>query len=169
VTDPPSDRPQVPSSGIPDSVDGLLPWTWARERLEAAITYWLSTTRPDGRPHCIPIWGVWLDENFWFEGGLTTRWARNLATNPAVAMTVHVDDATAVIVEGVASDRSDPGPALASRLVAAFGKYRRTRWAYEADPSNWRRGSGGALWCLEPRTVLGWSRFPEDATRWRLG
>ena len=37
MTEPRGDRPHVPGYGIPESVDGILPWSWARERLEAAI------------------------------------------------------------------------------------------------------------------------------------
>lgn len=168
TTDPRPERPAVRGYGIPESDDGLLPWSWACEHLERALTYWIATARPDGRPHSVPTWGVWLDGGLWFEGGLGTRHARNLAQNPHAVATVHVDDDTAVIVEGVVELRSDPGAGLAARLVEAFGKYRDTRWSYVADPANWTSGSGGGLWVLRPTVVLGWSRFPEDATRWRL-
>lgn len=167
-TDPRPERPGVRGYGIPDSEDGLLPWSWAQDHLERAITYWIATTRPDGRPHSVPTWAVWLDGRLWLEGGLGTRHARNLAANPNAVATIHVDDDSAVIVEGVAELRLDPAPDLAARLVEAFGKYRHTRWAYEADSANWRTGSGGGLWAISPSVVLGWSRFPDDATRWRL-
>src|SRR5262245_56695737 len=41
-----------------------LPRRWATARLAAAHTYWIATTRQDGRPHARPIWGVWLDNAF---------------------------------------------------------------------------------------------------------
>ncbi|UQT57067.1 pyridoxamine 5'-phosphate oxidase family protein [Streptomyces durmitorensis] len=43
----------------------LLPWAWAAQRLTAARTYWIATTRPDGRPHTRPVWGVWLEDGLW--------------------------------------------------------------------------------------------------------
>lgn len=165
---PVAERPTIPDYGVPSSEDGLLPWSWAESFLRDALTYWISTASPDGRPHATPVWGVWLDGQLWFEGGLRTRRARDLAADPRAVASIHVDDATAVIVEGLVELRSDPDERLASRLVEAYGKYRRTPWAYEADPANWRAASGGGLWALRPTMVLGWSRFPEDATRWRF-
>ena len=168
ATDPRASRPLVPGYGIPESEDGMLPWEWARARLDAAIVYWVSTVRPDGRPHAMPTWAAWLDDALWFEGGFSTRRARNLAVDPRVVATVHVNDQTAVIIEGVAELRVDPGPDLEGRLVAAFAKYRTQPEAYEVDPANWRTGSGGGLWALRPTIVFGWSSYPADATRWML-
>ncbi|MEI6136703.1 MAG: pyridoxamine 5'-phosphate oxidase family protein [Chloroflexota bacterium] len=34
----------------------------ALARLRTAMNYWIATTRPDGRPHAAPVWGVWLDD-----------------------------------------------------------------------------------------------------------
>lgn len=166
--EPKAERPTIPDYGVPETEEGLLPWSWAERRLGEALTYWVSTTRPDGRPHAAPVWAVWLDGRLWFEGGLRTRRARNLAADPRAVAAVHVDDATAVIVEGVVEVRTDPPPDLSARLVEAYDKYRSTPWAYQADPANWRSGSGGALWALRPTIALGWSRFPADATRWRF-
>jgi nitroimidazol reductase NimA-like FMN-containing flavoprotein (pyridoxamine 5'-phosphate oxidase superfamily) len=165
---PRAERPGVKGYGIPEDATGLLPWAWAETHLRDALIYWISTVRPDGRPHAVPTWGVWLDGRLWFEGGTRTRRARNLAENPAAVASIHVDDDAALIVEGRVEVRSDPDPELVARLVEAFGKYRATHWAYEADPANWSSDSGGALWALRPAVVLGWSRFPGDATRWRF-
>ena len=61
--EPESSRPVMPAGyGVPESDEGLLPWSWAVERLESARNYWFGTTRPDGRPHAMPAWAVWLDE-----------------------------------------------------------------------------------------------------------
>src|SRR5689334_7792282 len=77
---PRADRPVLPQGyGVPADPAGMLPWSWAEALLSAAINYWVGTTRPNGRPHAVPIWGVWLDTAFWFEGGPTTRRGRNLA------------------------------------------------------------------------------------------
>jgi nitroimidazol reductase NimA-like FMN-containing flavoprotein (pyridoxamine 5'-phosphate oxidase superfamily) len=81
MTEPLADRPHVPGYGVPESVDGILPWSWARERLERAIVYWLATTGADGAPHIIPIWGAWVGDRWYVEGG-PTRWQRNLRENP---------------------------------------------------------------------------------------
>jgi Pyridoxamine 5'-phosphate oxidase len=52
--------------GIASGRRGLLRWDWARRRLIAAHNYWVSTTNPDGRPHAMPVWGLWLNEAFIF-------------------------------------------------------------------------------------------------------
>ena len=62
----------MPGYGIlgPNQGSGLLPWSWAEERLIASHAYWLSTVRPDGRPHAIPVWGVWFADVVWLSSGL---------------------------------------------------------------------------------------------------
>jgi len=68
VADPTPSKPLIPASyGIPLDGSGAekLPWSWAVERLSAAHNYWICTTRPDGRPHAVPVWGVWLDDAVW--------------------------------------------------------------------------------------------------------
>jgi hypothetical protein len=74
-----------PEAGVSTRPDGLLPWTWAVERLAAAM----GTTRPDDRPHAKPVWGIWLDDALYLETCLVSRTGSNLATNPALV--VHKD------------------------------------------------------------------------------
>lgn len=164
---PRAERPSVPSYGIPEGIDGTLPWTWAEERLAAAETYWVATARPDGRPHLVPIWAAWLDGRLWFEGGAATRRARDIAGNPAISISVEVPVDGAVIVEGHAERRLGVPADLAPRLVDAFAKYATPPRDYRADPANWASPDGG-IWIVTPRIVLGWSSFPADATRWRF-
>jgi hypothetical protein len=54
-----------------------VPWSDARERLAGAGVYWLSTVRPDGRPHVTPLIAVWLDDALLFCTGPQERKARN--------------------------------------------------------------------------------------------
>ena len=77
----------MPGYGILPSAEGLLPWAWAQERLRASANYWLATTWPDGRPHVMPVWGVWLDGALWWSSGLRSRKARNLARDPRCTVT----------------------------------------------------------------------------------
>ena len=49
-----------PGTASRRSMKGTLPWSWARERLERAMVYWLATAGTDGAPHLIPIWGAWV-------------------------------------------------------------------------------------------------------------
>src|ERR1700731_4562828 len=103
MAEPIASRPHMPGYGTLDAEQGtgLLPWSWARERLERSHDYWVATTRPDGRPHVMPVWGVFVDGEFWFSSSRQSRKARNLAANPACAITT--DNAyEPVVIEGTA-------------------------------------------------------------------
>jgi len=162
VSEPRIERPFTEQGyGIPESLEGTLPWAWARERLEEARIYWVASVRPDGRPHVTPIWGAWVDEAFWMEGGDRTRRFRNLAENPATVVTVERGD-DAIIVEGDCERVMALDPGLVERLQAGYAKYEASH-DYVPDPEGWQ---GGGIWRVTPRKVLGWSAFPTDATRW---
>lgn len=162
---PQRDRPVLPEGyGLPDDDSGLLEWHDLEARLSGAHHYWISSVRPDGRPHSIPRWGVWLDGRFWYDGSPATRHARNAERNPAVTLTLE-DGKEAVIVEGEShATRADP-TGLGERLAAAFEKYHRDGYAPAADA--WSGGDGGGLRVITPSRVLAWRSFPADATRFR--
>ena len=60
--EPAADRPFMPGYGVLPATEGsgLMPWAEAERRLTASHDYWCATVRPDGRPHVMPVWGVWL-------------------------------------------------------------------------------------------------------------
>jgi hypothetical protein len=162
--EPRVDRPFTEDGyGIPDHLDGTLPWSWAERRLTDSAVYWVASVRPDGRPHVTPIWGVWVDDAFWMEGGARTRRFKNLRLNRATVVTIERGD-EALILEGDADLVTDLGDGLSDRLLGAYRKYLPSH-GYEAEVSNWRHG----IWRVAPRKVLGWSRFPVDCTRWTFG
>ena len=162
MTEPRPDRPHVPGYGIPASTDGLLPWSWAVDRLEAAIVYWLATTGDDGAPHIIPIWGAWVADRWYVEGG-PTRWQRNLRENPQLAIHIEIGDEV-VIVEGTATERVAPPKPLADAILAGYAKYKAAE-DYEASADHWTEGG---LWELRPVKAFAWSVFPDDMTRFRF-
>jgi general stress protein 26 len=86
------------------SSDGATPTQWAeaREHLEKAEVYWLTTVRPSGRPHVTPLVSVWLDDALYFATGPSERKAKNLAHNPHCVITTgrNVLDGIDVVVEG---------------------------------------------------------------------
>ncbi len=53
-------RVQPRAEKVPSNADHGLPasWTHAKERLAEGMRYWLSTVRPDGDPHTVPVTGV---------------------------------------------------------------------------------------------------------------
>ena len=91
-----------------------LPWTWAIEQLSRARNYWIATTRPNGKPHTRPVWGVWFDNTFYFSTGSLA--ALNLARHPAI--TVHLESGSkVVIIEGLAEPISDIAPVSYTHLT----------------------------------------------------
>jgi hypothetical protein len=150
-------RPQAPRMYAFGKNDApFLPWSHAEERLIAARRYWLATTRPDGRPHVTPVWGVWVDAALYIDGPPITTWGRNLKANPALS--VHLESGEdVVILEGEIEDLTTD-PALGSRIVEAWdAKYGRLT----PDPA------GQGIFRLRPRTARAWSSESlEDGTRW---
>jgi len=159
-------RPEIhPSYGVPTDESGLLSWDWVVERLANEPLVWMSTTRPDGRPHVKPVWGVYVDDTLFIETGPVSRGGRNLAANPAIA--VHLQRGNdVVIVEG----RAVPAFALAheeaTRIAEAFARKYGSQ-GYHPTPEQYER-EGSGLYRIQPTTVLAWSDFLKDPTRWQF-
>ena len=90
----------MPDYGVDTPEWDPLPWSWAGERLAGDRGYWLVTVSADGRPHALPVWGVWDDgdKRFFFSCGVRSRKARNLAANPQ-AVVAREDTVESVSVE----------------------------------------------------------------------
>src|SRR5713101_5060642 len=162
---PKASRPFMPGYGIldADSGRGLLPWGWAVERLSKSRNYWIATTWPDGRPHCVPVWGVWLGDGFYFSSGERSRKARNLAANPRVVVCPENGD-EAISLEGVATTVADE-PTIA-RFIAAYNP----KYNWDLTPETVR--ALGLVFAVRPRKVLAFNDAPGEfqttATRWEF-
>ena len=134
-----------------------LRWDDVRGRLEAAPAYWLATTRADGRPHVVPVDGIWVDDVWWYGGAREAVHIRTVEASPRAVMHL-ADPMQAVIVEGTVR-RVDVEPDVAQRLADASNtKYAHYGYANTAD--TYRDSLG-----LFPERVLAWTAFPNDATR----
>lgn len=165
TTSPPphASRPRFPDGyGIPDTDDGLLDWTQVRARLESSTQYWLATVRPDGCPHVVPRWGVWLDDRLYYDGAPSTRHARNLRSNPHCTLNLE-DGNQAVIVEGTSAATRADADGLGARLAQAFTKYHDRGYSPGAD--SWAGEDGGGLCVFTPARAFAWFDYPNDATR----
>ena len=135
---------------------GLLPWSWADERLVGRYIWWLSTTRPDGRPHLMPIWAVWLGDCVGFSTGAGSRKARNLAQNKYVTI-VPERGTQSVIIEGEVAEMPE------ERKQQFFDTYKAV---YDTDVA----AMGEPVHVIWPKTVFGFidedDGFPLNATRW---
>ncbi len=148
------------------------PWAQARERLAAAKVYWLSTVRPDGRPHVTPIAAVWLGDALCFSTGQTERKAKNLALNPHCVITTgcNVLEGLDLVVEGEAVRVTDETRLrrLADEYAAKYGQlFRftvRNGGFYEEE-------SGGEVLVYElaHTTAFGFGKGDSfSQTRWRF-
>jgi len=112
-------RPKMPASyGVEQAASAdMVDWSAVGERLASARNYWVATTRPDRRPHAVPVWGIWLDEEFYFATDRASRKGRNLAANPALVVHLECGD-DAVILEGGAEEVGDTS--LLARFADAY-------------------------------------------------
>jgi len=146
--------------GISKGTKGLLAWNTVDERVSGSRNYWVGTTRPDGRPHIMPVWGVWFDRNFYFGTDRNSRKSRNLLNNPAVVVHLESGD-DVVILEGTARESND---ASTLELINS---------AYLAKYAMRLTDAPGDLivFAVSPRTAFAWREkdFPKSATRWSFG
>jgi PPOX class probable F420-dependent enzyme len=72
--------------------------------LEHESVVWLSTVRPDGTPHVIPIWFSWDGESVLIASKPHAKKIANLRTNPRVMLALGEpdDDFDVGLVEGIA-------------------------------------------------------------------
>ena len=68
-------------------------------RLQTDPNVWLSTTRPTGKPHLVPIWFIWLNERFYICTESKSVKIRNLRHNAGVCVALE-DGNKPVIAEG---------------------------------------------------------------------
>ena len=157
-TAPRASRPYAPNYGIKKENEGagLLPWSWAEERLEKTQNFFISTVTPDHAPHVMVIWGMWFEGKFFFSTGANSRKAKNLAANPRCVITTGNSD-EAVILEGRVSPVNDR--ALRSRYTEAVTKkYKFDLGPYSEEP----------IYALEPQRAFALVEkdFVGSATRW---
>jgi general stress protein 26 len=152
--------------GVPESLDGALEWQWARDRLHTCRNFWIVTVSSAGRPHAMPVWGVWLDDpdQFWFSCANRARKAQNLAENPRVV--VAGDDTVEVVsVEGVAR------PATVAESARAVEAYLAKYWDEPQQlPEMQEFLESNRMYFVDPERAFGIIEREEDfarcATRW---
>jgi nitroimidazol reductase NimA-like FMN-containing flavoprotein (pyridoxamine 5'-phosphate oxidase superfamily) len=150
-------------------------WNEARKRLEAAAVFWVSTVRPDGRPHVTPLIAVWLDDALYFATGASERKARNLAQNPRAILTTGcntLDEGLDLVVEGEAQRVTDDGTLrrVAEAYVSKYGN----DWRFAVRDGAFHhqgahRGAVALVFELTPRTIFGFGKGDAySQTRWRF-
>lgn len=162
MAEPKPTRPYMPGYGIlpPDQGSGLLSWSWAAERLARSHDYWLATVWPDGRPHVMPVWGVWQQDALWFSSSKQSRKARNLARNSRAIMTT--DNALEpIVVEGEVWLIAD------HEAIAQFANWVDTKYETSYGVEFFDSGENGCF-RLSPSSVFALTEddFTGSPTRW---
>jgi nitroimidazol reductase NimA-like FMN-containing flavoprotein (pyridoxamine 5'-phosphate oxidase superfamily) len=87
---------------------GHMSWQKIDIWLQGYRSIWLSTTRPDGRPHCVPVWYWWEAEQpkLYFVTSPDTVKAKNMARQPWVVLTAGNADDT-IILQGLVHPVTD--------------------------------------------------------------
>ena len=148
------------------------PWPDARDRLRDAEVFWVSTVRPDGRPHVTPLIAVWLDDALYFCTGPTERKARNLKENCHVILTTGcnlIGEGLDVVVEGEAVRLTDDAQLM--RIADAYVSKYGSDWHFDVRDGLFVHEAGTALvFEVAPRKAFGFRKGDEfSQTRWRFG
>jgi nitroimidazol reductase NimA-like FMN-containing flavoprotein (pyridoxamine 5'-phosphate oxidase superfamily) len=165
VTEPIAARPYMPGYGILPAAEGsgLLPWSWAADRLVRSHDFWLATVTPEGAPHLMPVWAVWQQGRLWFSSANGSRKARNLRSEPRC--TVSTDNPLEpVVVQGRAVRVTDQD-ALAAMLEAENAKYGTSYGMDMVDPA------ANSVFSLRPEWVFALDSrdFSGSPTRFTFG
>lgn len=99
----------MPEYGVDTPEWEALPWGWAAGRLTGGRNYWVVTVSGAGRPHALPVWGVWHDgdQRFAFSCAPSSRKARNIAANPRAVVATE-STVECLSMEGRAAPVADP-------------------------------------------------------------
>ncbi len=171
-----ADRTPTATTNLDRYGNPALPWSRVRDVLAVgshgpAVTFFLGTVGRDGRPHAAGVGAVWHDGDLYFNSGLATRKARDLAGDPACTISARLPGLD-LVLEGRAALVDDP--ALVADVAEVF---RAGGWPAEiegvefigpysapsAGPPPWR------LFRFEFVNAIALAvEEPYGATRWRF-
>jgi hypothetical protein len=157
------------------SSDDATPTAWAEAitHLERAEVFWLSTVRPDGRPHVTSLLSVWLDGALYFCTGSSERKAKNLAGNAHCVLTTGCNalnqEGLDLVVEGDAVQVSDA--ARLQRVADTYETNYGSDWRFEVRDGafNGQDGNIALVYEVMPTTAFGFGKGTSfSQTRWRF-
>ncbi len=155
------------------SSDQATPTSWktARTRLQHAEIYWLTTVRPDGRPHVTPLIALWLQDSLYFTTGQHERKALNLKANPHCAITTGCNtygEGLDLVLEGdaIAVTDDDELQLVVGAYVAKYGN----DWKFTVRDGAFvgNEGNIAQVFKITPETAFGFGKGPFSQTRWRF-
>jgi len=156
--EPRGSRATIPGYGI-TTTPYAISWSDVAVKIEASRNYWINTTRADGRPHAMPVWGVWVDGSLYFGTSSTSVKGRNLARSPRVVAHLESGD-DVVILEGTVTRVTDS--AELSRYADAYER----KYALRPDIDD----PNGPAYRVDARIAHTWQErdYPNSAMRWEF-
>jgi hypothetical protein len=148
---------RMPAGYVPKGTKPqFLSWDWVTERLEKSHNYWICTTRADGRPHAMPVWGVFVNNAVAFSTDPSSLKARNMKARPEIVVHAESGDEV-VILEGKVEKIK-----LTTEIDDAYNtKYKMRLSTFPG---------GATVFQLKPRVVMSWREkdFVKSSTRWQF-
>ncbi len=149
------------------------PWAEARKYLEKAEVFWLTTVRPDGRPHVTPLLSVWLNGALYFSTGDSERKAKNLARNAHCILTTGcnaLSEGLDLVVEGKATTVSDEAELrrVADTYESKYGSHFTAPEGTFFGLGDAIRGGDVLVYRVAPSTTFGFGKGTFSQTRWRF-
>lgn len=155
-------------------------WAEARRRFAQAQVYWLSTVRPDGRPHVTPLLSVWFDGAAHFCTGPAEQKPLNLAANPLCTLTTGcntLDEGLDIALEGRAARVADD--ALLRHIAVEYESKYGPVWRFDvrdgafvqhgAHLSDETKAGRALVYEVAPVTAYGFGKGEAfSQTRWRF-
>jgi general stress protein 26 len=157
--------------GYSDNHATATPWSDALGIVQEAKIFWLSTVRPDGRPHVTSLIAVWVDDALYFCTGEHERKRRNLAENQHCVLTTGCntyDEGIDIVIEGDAERITDHAELqrVADTYEAKYG----SDWHFDVGNGVFQSGGREAwVYRVAPVTAFGFGKGdPFSQTRWRF-
>lgn len=144
-------------------------WAQVERMIRDAELFWISTVRPDGRPHVTPLPTVWQDGSIYFCTGAAEQKGVNLARNTKCALTTGNNawkSGLDVVIEGTAIRVTDD--ALLRGLAKAWKTKYKGDWQFDVRDGAFHHDAGEALvFEVSPTKILAFAKGDFAQTRFR--
>jgi general stress protein 26 len=145
-------------------------WPEVHRTIQEAELFWISTVRPDGRPHVTPLPAVWQDGALYFCTGAAEQKGVNLGRNGSCALTTGSNawkSGLDVVIEGTAERMTDE--VVLRRLADAWESKYHGDWHFDVANGAFRHEGGEALvFGVVPAKVLAFAKGVFAQTRFRF-
>ncbi len=155
MSEPKGVRPQMGEAfdqWAPDGGKGsVLEWSWVQDKMYSARSYWVVTSPRSGPPHPMPVWGVFVEDVFYFSTPSTSLKARHIARTGQAS--VHLESADMVVIlKGEAREESDP------ELLETLGK----AFAHKYNIEIVGKFPDQVMFSFRAHRAFAWQGFPES-------